>query len=58
MSFLFFFFFFFFFFSFASDTLQIDVNACVKAKEVTGISSNMAKDWENLEESTAFFVEF
>ena len=25
---------------FASDTLQIDVNACVTAKEVGGVSSN------------------
>ena len=38
----------------ASDTLQIDVNACVTANNVGMITSNEGTGLENLKKSTAF----
>ena len=40
----------------APDTLQIDINACVTAKEVGEVSSNNDEGKENVKESKIFLL--
>ena len=40
----------------APDTLQIDINACVTAKEVGEVSSNNDEGKENVKESKTFLL--
>ena len=47
-----------FFFLFASETLQIDVNTCVPAKEVDDVSSNNGGRLGESEGINGMFVDF